>query len=220
MSSASNEVWNGLAEPWRIAFEEAWTSWQHGNYGVGAVLIEPATGVVVARGRNRVGQATLEPGLLSGNMMAHAEMNAFAALERFNAAGLHLYTTLEPCLMCAASAMQLKVAHVHYAADDEFYDGLAELWEAHPVTASRHPSRNGPFTGPQARLAQFGRLLPMVFTLQKFPGRQAAKLARDRHAELAELFDDWLASSTLDEFRNLPTAAHALSAIWTRLPDS
>ncbi len=84
-------------------------------------------------------------------MTAHAEMNAFAGLDRFNADGLLLYTTLEPCLMCAAAAMQLKVAHVHFGAADEFYVGMSELWSKHEVTAERQPTSTGPLPGDLAR---------------------------------------------------------------------
>lgn len=176
-----------LAGPWRLAFEEAWASFQADNFGIGAVLVDPVNGGgVVSVGRNRVAQQHLQERTLSGNMTAHAEMNAFAALDRFNADGLHLYTTLQPCLMCAATAMQLRVSHVHFAATDEFYEGLDDLWAQHPVTAQRRPNATGPVGG---SLAQFARLLPMVFTLANFAGRSAEQLARREHPALAAIVD-------------------------------
>ncbi|NND73469.1 MAG: nucleoside deaminase [Ilumatobacter sp.] len=182
-------IWEDLAPPWRVVFEEAWTSFCAGNFGVGAALVDPSSGETVAVGRNRVAERDRLPGLISGNMTAHAEMNAFAALDRFDARGLHLYTTLEPCLMCIGSAMQLNVAHVHFAAADEFYDGMDELWAQHPLTAARRPAATGPLPGV---LASFARLLPMAFTLRHFAGRSAEQLARQRHPELATLVDEHL----------------------------
>ncbi|MEO1064977.1 MAG: nucleoside deaminase [Actinomycetota bacterium] len=179
-----------LAPPWPTVFEEAWTSWRVGNYGVGAVLVDPDAGAIVATGRNRVAEEPSVPGVLAGNMTAHAEMNAFATMTPFNAQGLHLYTTLEPCLMCAATAMQLKVEAVHFAAVDEFYDGMAELWDEHPVTAARQLRRSGPFDGELAPLAAFARLLPLSFTLREFPHNSAARLAREREPALSSLADD------------------------------
>lgn len=175
-----------LGHPWPVVFEEAWTSFRGGNFGVGAVLVDPADASILTRGRNRVAQRDAEPRTLSGNMTAHAEMNAFAGLDRFNAEGLHLYTTLEPCLMCVAAAMQLKVAHVHYAAADEFFDGMDGLWDQHPLTSARRPETSGPLPGV---LSSVARLLPLVFTLRHFAGRTAEQLARRRNPELAAVAD-------------------------------
>lgn len=182
----SDRVLDALEVPWRRAFEEAWESFRGDNFGIGAVLVDPVSSSIVATGRNRVAQQTTEPRTLSGNMTAHAEMNAFAALDRFNASGLHLYTTLEPCLMCAATAMQLRVAHIHFAARDEFFDGMDRLWSQHPVTAERQPASTGPLPD---GLARFARLLPMIFTLRHFPGRSAEVMARRLHPELAAFAD-------------------------------
>lgn len=211
-------VWAALPPPWRVAFEEAWTSWRAGNFGIGAVLVDPSDGAVVATGRNRVAEAPAEPGVLGGNMTAHAEMNAFAALDRFDASGLHLYATLEPCLMCAATAMQLKVAVVHVAAHDEFYDGLAELWSSHPLTAARQPRRLGPFRGDMARLGAMARLLPLSFTLERFPGRTAQRRARERHPGLVRLIEDLAADGGLEELRRTETFPEVLASLWDRLP--
>jgi tRNA(Arg) A34 adenosine deaminase TadA len=205
-------TWDGLAAPWRLAFEEAWASFQDGNFGIGAVLVDPADGdSVVSVGRNRVAQAELQTRTLSGNMTAHAEMNAFASLDRFNADGLHLYTTLEPCLMCAATAMQLKVEHVHFAAADEFYAGMNDLWKLHPVTAERQPASTGPMLGP---LADFARLLPMVFTLKHFPGRAAEQLARQQHPALAALTDRLGDDVEFVELTRAGSVTDALGFLW------
>ena len=55
-----------------------------------------ADNAIITVGRNRVMQAQRAPRTLSGNMMADDEMDVFADLDRFNAQGLHLYTTLQP----------------------------------------------------------------------------------------------------------------------------
>lgn len=178
----SSQALGSLEPPWQCAFEEAWESFRNGNFGIGAVLVDASDGSIVVTGRNRVAQTIPEPRTLSGNMTAHAEMNAFATLDRFDADGLHLYTTLEPCLMCMATAMQLNVAHIHFAAVDEFYVGMNDLWSKHPVTAERQPPSTGPL--PDA-LARFARLLPMIFTLRHFPGRTAEQTARSVNPELA-----------------------------------
>ena len=206
-SVVRDDPFDTLAAPWRTVFDEAWASFQAGNFGIGAALVDPADGTIVTTGRNRVAQRVPEPGLLSGNMTAHAEMNAFAVLRRFNADGLHLYTTLEPCLMCAATAMQLKVAHVHFAAADEFYRGMDQLWPSFHVTAERQPNTTGPLDGGLARL---GRLLPMVFTLRHFPGRAAEQRARAEHPELAATIDRLLDD---DEFGEVVRSGSVVEAM-------
>lgn len=219
----STEVWKALDLPWQVAFEEAWASFRAGNYGVGAVLAQApdhpdavdGVGPIVTVGRNRVSQQQRSPRTLSGNMMAHAEMNAFAELDQFNAEGLHLYTTLQPCLMCSATAMQLKVGHVHYAADDEFFADLDQLWSQHPVTARRSPATTGPLDG---HLAAFARLLPMSFTLEHFAGRSAEQLARATHPALAAVIDDLAIDATWADIRKSGNCHRALGHLWSLLP--
>jgi tRNA(Arg) A34 adenosine deaminase TadA len=211
----STETWKALPLPWQVAFEEAWASFRAGSFGVGAVITDPAAeNAIVTAGRNRVAQQQRSPRTLSGNMTAHAEMNAFAELDTFNAEGLHLYTTLEPCLMCAATAMSLKVAHVNFAARDEFYEGLDELWGKHSLTAGRRPSSTGPLDSP---LAGFARLLPMIYTLEQFPERSAAALARQRHPGLAAIIDGLPDDPTFADIRKSGNAHRALGHLWPAL---
>jgi tRNA(Arg) A34 adenosine deaminase TadA len=211
----ATDAWNDLSLPWQVAFDEAWASFRAGNFGIGAVLADPAADdAIVAAGRNRVNQQQRVARTLSGNMMAHAEMNALAELDTMNAEGLHLYTTLEPCLMCAATAMLLKVSHVHFAADDEFFAGLDDLWTGHPLTAERRPARTGPL-GPE--LASFARLLPMICTLRHFAGCSADLLARETHPGLAQLIDDLDSDEAWATIAKSGTAHRALGHLWDRL---
>jgi len=211
----ATDAWKALSLPWQVAFDEAWASFRSDNFGIGAVLTDPASDdAIVTAGRNRVAQQQRVARTLSGNMMAHAEMNAMAELDTFNAEGLHLYTTLEPCLMCAATAMQLKVAHVHYAADDEFFDGMNDFWAGHPVTAERRPDRTGPLDG---EFAAFARLLPMIYTFENLAGRSSEQLARSKHPALADLADELTTDTTWAEIAKSGTAHRALGHLWSRL---
>ncbi len=204
-----------MDEPWRCAFEQAWTAWCTGSFGIGAALVDPATGVIVSVGRNRVAQRQPEPGLLSGNFMAHAEMNAFAAMDQMLATGLHLYTTLQPCLMCSGTAIQLNVEQVHFAARDEFFESLDDLWRHHAYPRERQPAWEGPIGG---RLERFARVLPLSFTLLWLPDSSAADVARRTEPALASLAADLPSDAGL-------LAAHdagsgpiaALEVLWDRL---
>jgi tRNA(adenine34) deaminase len=97
-----------------LAFAEAEAAADAGEVPVGAVLIDPATGKVLSRARNRT-EELCDP-------TAHAEILAIrAACAQAGSArlpGLDLYVTLEPCPMCAAAIGFARLRRVYYAAYD------------------------------------------------------------------------------------------------------
>lgn len=177
-------AWNALEAGFQVAIDQAWRSWGEGNFGIGAALVDPDTGETVSVGRNLVTSGPGDGQVLGGNFMAHAEMNAFAAMPTYSARGLHLYTTLEPCLMCAASAIFLNVTHVHYAAPDEYFEDLDALWAHHPYTAARKPPMDLAVDG---ALAAFCRLLPLEFRIRTDPDSKPAQASRDAKPELSAI---------------------------------
>ena len=205
-----------MSPPWRLAYSEAWSSLCAGSLGIGAVLIDPETAEVVAVGRNRINEALAEPKTISGNFMAHAEMNAFAAMNRFNAHGLHLYTTLQPYLMCAGAAVFLHVERTFYAAADEFFEGLHELWDHHPYSRSRKPTEVGPLDEP---MASFARVLSLCVQVATSPNSRVMSLAHERTPDVAALAVELAADRTLDQIRDAGgSVSDALSELWHRLP--
>jgi tRNA(Arg) A34 adenosine deaminase TadA len=137
MSSAA-EVWTTLQEPWRAAVAQAWESWSAGSAGVGAALTDGA-GAVVVKGRNRM--AEMSATQLSGTVMAHAEMDVLSQVPLGTQPSGALYTTFEPCLMCAATILLYRVPEVHYAAADPVFDGMHDWFASYPFTAERAPRR-------------------------------------------------------------------------------
>ena len=101
-------------DPMEIAFQEATAAAERGEVPVGAVVVERATGVVLARAGNRV-EADNDP-------TAHAEV--LALREACHARGeprlpdCDLYVTLEPCAMCATALSHARIARVVYGAYD------------------------------------------------------------------------------------------------------
>lgn len=86
-----------------------------GETPVGCVIVDEATGEVVAEGANAP--------IARHDPSAHAEMLALrAAGEKLGnyrlREGLTLYVTLEPCTMCAAAIAQARIARVVYGAGD------------------------------------------------------------------------------------------------------
>lgn len=104
-----------------------------GSAPVGAVLVN-AGGEVVARGRNRVGEAQT-PEHVGAASVAHAEMDVFFAVGKVRDAGsLTLYTSLEPCLMCGGASALLGVGRVVWATADPWGgSGRLIAWSNHPA---------------------------------------------------------------------------------------
>ena len=97
-----------------LALHEAQAAVELGEVPVGAVLIDVATGDLLARAHNRV-ETQHDP-------TAHAEMLVLrAAAERLGAKRLtqaDLYVTLEPCAMCAAAISLAHIRRLYFGAYD------------------------------------------------------------------------------------------------------
>ncbi len=98
----------------RIALEAAQAAAAAGETPVGAVVLDPATGEVIAVGANQpIG--THDP-------TAHAEIVALraAALKvgNYRLTGLTLVVTLEPCAMCAGAISHARIGRLVFGAED------------------------------------------------------------------------------------------------------
>jgi tRNA(Arg) A34 adenosine deaminase TadA len=97
-----------------IALEEAREAAARGEVPVGAVLVDGATGEVLARAGNRT-EGDADP-------TAHAEMlvirAAAANVGEPRLAQCDLYVTLEPCAMCAAAISFARIRRLYYGAED------------------------------------------------------------------------------------------------------
>ena len=106
-------------------FELAWQSCALGTVGVGARLVD-ADGVVLADGSNGLFAEPVGP--LRGNKIAHAEMNALAQIDAArDLTRATLYTSLEPCFMCAGAVVLARIGRVVIAARDPYMDGASSL---------------------------------------------------------------------------------------------
>ena len=98
----------------RIALEAAQAAAAAGETPVGAVVVDPATGEVVAVGANQP--------IGSHDPTAHAEIVALreAARKRGNyrLTDLTLFVTLEPCAMCAGAISHARIGRVVIGAED------------------------------------------------------------------------------------------------------
>ena len=98
----------------RMALDQAQAAADAGEVPVGAILVDPATGEVIAAGANGP--------IGAHDPTAHAEIvalrRAASALGNYRLTGLTLYVTLEPCAMCAGAISHARIGRVVWAADD------------------------------------------------------------------------------------------------------
>ncbi len=100
--------------PMSLALAEARAAALRGEVPVGAVIVDPRDGRVVAAAGNRT-EGSADP-------TAHAEMLAIraacAATGEPRLPGLDLFVTLEPCAMCAAAISFARLRRVVFGAYD------------------------------------------------------------------------------------------------------
>jgi tRNA(adenine34) deaminase len=99
----------------RIALEAAQAAATRGETPVGAVVVDPQTGEVVATGANGP--------IGAHDPTAHAEIVALREAARlrgnYRLTGLTLVVTLEPCAMCAGAISHARIGRLVFGAPDE-----------------------------------------------------------------------------------------------------
>jgi tRNA(adenine34) deaminase len=125
--------WDTLSPPWQAALEQAWEAYRAGSLPIGAV-VTTSEGHILARSRNRRFESSGPPGQLFGHRLAHAEINAYLALDhvQVDPRTCTLYTTLEPCPLCIGAIRMGSIGELRYAARDAT-SGSAELLVATPA---------------------------------------------------------------------------------------
>jgi len=122
------------------------------------VVLDPG-GTVLGRGRNRRVER--------GDPLAHAEVEALraaaAARGGWRLDDCTLVVTLEPCAMCAGAAVQSRVGHLVYGADDPKAGAVGTLWDV--VRDRRLPHRPTVTRGPGA--AASAELLRSFFAARR-----------------------------------------------------
>ena len=98
----------------RIALDEAQAAAERGETPVGAVVVDPASGEVIARGANGP--------IGAHDPTAHAEIVAMREAARklgnYRLTGLTLVVTLEPCAMCAGAISHARIGRLVFGAED------------------------------------------------------------------------------------------------------
>jgi len=123
MGDRKGAVSAGPASFMREALREAERALERGEVPVGAVAV--MEGRIVGRGGNRV--------IGDSDPTAHAEIVALRQAARevgnYRLAGIDLYVTVEPCVMCAGAIIQARVERLFYGAPDPKAGGIDSLYK-------------------------------------------------------------------------------------------
>jgi len=109
----------------REAIQLAQEAERRGNLPIGAVIV--LDGQIIARGINAIWSPAVE-------LTRHAEMEALRSLPpRFQDkyAEMTLFTTLEPCIMCAGAILLYQISRVVFGSSDP-YGGVASCLDCLP----------------------------------------------------------------------------------------
>ena len=98
----------------REAIQIAQEAERKGNLPIGAVIV--LDGQIIARGMNTIWRPAIE-------LTRHAEMEAFRSLPphfQVRYADMTLFTSLEPCLMCAGAILLYRIGRVVFGSSDPY----------------------------------------------------------------------------------------------------
>jgi tRNA(adenine34) deaminase len=108
-----------------------------GEVPIGAVVV--VAGQIVGRGMNCV--------IHDGDTTAHAEIKAlrdtFRAINNYRVPGATLYTTVEPCAMCAGAIIHARVQRVVWGAPDLKFGAAGSVVDLFAETRLNHHARGG-----------------------------------------------------------------------------
>jgi tRNA(adenine34) deaminase len=148
----------------RLALREAERAEEAGEVPVGAILVENASGRILARAHNQR-ELLRDP-------TAHAEILAItqgaAHYDAWRLSRVSLVVTLEPCLMCAGAIILARIPRVIYGADDPKAGAFRSL---HSVLV--HPGNNHrPEVLPGILANECGLILKRFFQRQRAEKRE------------------------------------------------
>ena len=119
----------------RAALVQADEAAAAGEVPIGAVIV--IGGELVGRGMNRV--------IRDGDTTAHAEIvalrDAFRALNNYRAPGATIYTTVEPCAMCAGALLHARVSRVVWGAPDLKFGAAGSVVDLFAEAKLNHHAR-------------------------------------------------------------------------------
>jgi tRNA(Arg) A34 adenosine deaminase TadA len=178
--------------------DQAWLALVRGNVPVGAVILDQ-TGAIIGTGQNMV-YSDAPAGIagrqyLARSLLAHAEINALAALTPEPRYGdWHLVTSLEPCPLCMGAIAQATVGRVSYLGADPFNGAVAQR------ITTRYTSRVSlTISGPREDAA--GRLaagLHLAYFLRRNPAGACATVHHELRPDLVAAAESMIAAGMFE----------------------
>jgi len=114
------------------AMREAQQAFDEGEVPIGAVVVKD--GFVVGRGHNQTERLN--------DPTAHAEILALGAaaphFESWRLLDATIYSTIEPCVMCAGASVMARVRRVVYGAADPKFGGCVSIFKIPSDTRLNH----------------------------------------------------------------------------------
>ena len=125
---------NSDDEKWmQIVLDAALTAGSLGEVPIGACLIDEDNNLI-ASGFNRT--------ITDSDPTAHAEIlvlrQAAAKIGNYRLTGTTLYTTIEPCVMCAGALVNARIKRLVYGAPDERFGAVETLFRLCDHEALNH----------------------------------------------------------------------------------
>ena len=157
----------------RAAILKAREAERDGEVPVGAVVLH--RGRIIATGQNRV--------IRDADPTAHAEIVAIRAAGRalgnYRLTGCTLYTTLEPCAMCAGAILHARLERLVYAADDPKAGACGSV-----LSVLNHPALNHRLVVTRGVLAaECGAMLSSFFRARRRIASLETKLTANETRE-------------------------------------
>jgi len=139
------------------ALKEAQRGFKQGEVPVGCVIV--LKGKIIAKAHNKVEKLK--------NACKHAEVicieKAAKKIGDFRLKDCILYTTLEPCLMCAGAILLSRIKKIIYAAEDFRHGALVSVYK---VFEKKHPIHQPSFEK-SAYSEESSRLLKDFFKIRR-----------------------------------------------------
>lgn len=124
----------------RLAIAQAQKAKQKGYRGIGAVVVNPVTNTIVAKGYDQSSSHPLHhAAFVCINKVAKKDMEA-SPLQRGNylCTGYDLYITREPCIMCAMAVLHSRFKRVFYGVCNAERGGLGSQTKLHCNRSLNH----------------------------------------------------------------------------------
>lgn len=209
-------AWLALEPAFHAAMELAWQSLVSGTIGVGSVITDP-DGKIVARGRNRVYDPPGGDGILQGNRLAHAEMNALAEVPTdYSLAECTLWSTQQPCMLCASAAVICYVGTVRFLAADPLFAGVERMPELNEWLDRYWPSYEGPTA--DDRWAVASMLFQLYAAASKNPTGEVMEMSRRLEPETARLIEEIVTGGIwAGDNQPPPSASAAIEVVWRKI---